>query len=139
MGVLTKTAIATLTHSERIKAGRRGEMPKFANNGERQRWKRYGLFQVDYERMLAQHDGACWACKELVSYELYVDHDHETNEVRGLLCARCNTIAGMLDDERLWAVWKYLFRPELLLSFMERALGTDDRICASLHLLEGTE
>ena len=27
-----------------------------------------------------------------------MDHDHETGEVRGLLCANCNLAIGLLED-----------------------------------------
>lgn len=41
---------------------------------------------------------------------LVVDHDHETGEVRGLLCQPCNTAIGMLEDcpDRLRGALRYL-------------------------------
>ena len=30
--------------------------------------------------------------------EIYVDHDHKTGKVRGMLCHACNTVIGHADD-----------------------------------------
>lgn len=41
---------------------------------------------------------------------LAVDHNHETGEVRGLLCLSCNVALGLVDDDvnRLLALAEYL-------------------------------
>lgn len=62
----------------------------------------YDLLMVLYE----QQEGCCAICGEAGSAPaqgktrsvLVVDHDHETGEVRGLLCRRCNTGLGGLGD-----------------------------------------
>ena len=55
-------------------------------------------------RRAEEQDWRCEICgieKRGVGTEaLYVDHDHETGEVRGLLCMPCNTAIGHFDDNR---------------------------------------
>jgi hypothetical protein len=48
----------------------------------------YGLEYDEYERLLAFQGGRCYACGQVPRVRrLAVDHDHETGQVRGLLCA----------------------------------------------------
>lgn len=55
--------------------------------------KRYGISETTYEYMkLAQH-GKCLICGSRPE-RLVVDHDHETNEVRALICRFCNFMLG---------------------------------------------
>jgi hypothetical protein len=58
--------------------------------------RKYGITLEDYERMLEAQGGVCAICGEPRPEErtLHVDHDHETGEVRGLLCFRCNNALG---------------------------------------------
>jgi hypothetical protein len=61
------------------------------------RW--YGIPLERYESLLASQHGGCACCGEADGGEhLHVDHDHETGEIRGLLCRNCNTAIGMLGD-----------------------------------------
>ena len=61
--------------------------------------KKYGLTVEQYEEMFQKQDGKCKICKKPSSYWLVVDHNHKTNEVRGLLCHRCNRALGMFRDD----------------------------------------
>ena len=60
---------------------------------------RYGLTLADYDRMLAAQDGVCAICKKTDPHQksLSIDHDHRTEQVRGLLCGSCNFLIGYLE------------------------------------------
>ncbi len=68
------------------------------------RWKlknRYGLTAEEYEAILESQGGGCAICEktpEEAGKRLSVDHDHETGDVRGLLCQSCNLALGMIED-----------------------------------------
>jgi hypothetical protein len=57
---------------------------------------KYGITVEDFERMSAEQGRRCAICSEVK--KLYVDHNHVTGEVRGLLCNRCNIRLAALDD-----------------------------------------
>jgi hypothetical protein len=61
---------------------------------------RYNLSLEDWNNLLIKQNGACAICKEVPESPecLKVDHDHETNVVRGLLCNGCNTGLGSFKD-----------------------------------------
>jgi hypothetical protein len=65
---------------------------------DRAREREFGLQPGQYQEMLADQGGVCALCEEpeTNTYRglvraLVVDHDHDNGEVRGLLCAKCNT------------------------------------------------
>lgn len=62
----------------------------------------YGLSLEKYEALLASQDGKCAICRENPrkgrGNGLYVDHDHSTGRVRGILCHDCNLALGALRD-----------------------------------------
>ncbi len=65
----------------------------------------YGITPRDYNKMLEESGGVCEICgtnpKDLPKnrQHLCVDHDHETGEIRGLLCHHCNTGLGQFRDD----------------------------------------
>lgn len=63
--------------------------------------KTYGLAPGQYEEMLNLQNGVCAICgyECPTGYRLSVDHNHETGEVRGLLCLYCNRAIGNLRDD----------------------------------------
>ena len=60
---------------------------------------RYGITLGTYNTLLEEQRGACAICRKVVDYLLHVDHCHESGEVRGLLCASCNSYLGKIGDD----------------------------------------
>lgn len=59
----------------------------------------YGLTQQDYVNMLTACASGCMICgTHMADARICVDHDHNTGQVRGLLCYKCNAAIGMLRD-----------------------------------------
>lgn len=65
--------------------------------------KNFGLTVQDYNEMSQSQKGVCSICqkKQTAKYTkyLFVDHDHKTGKVRGLLCDRCNKGIGFFFDD----------------------------------------
>lgn len=60
---------------------------------------KYGITLEEYENLFISQDGRCAICKEeQPDMNLAVDHNHETDEIRGLLCDRCNRGIGFMRD-----------------------------------------
>ncbi len=77
----------------------------------------YGITLADFNAMRESQGGVCAICREKptkgqtkVCGGLYVDHDHDTGAVRGLLCTNCNQGLGHLKDDvtRLQNAIEYL-------------------------------
>ena len=63
---------------------------------------KYNLPLGVYELMAAKQDGCCYICKRKPGKRgLSVDHCHHSGRVRRLLCTRCNTALGALEDAKL--------------------------------------
>ena len=57
----------------------------------------YGITLDDYNKMFAEQNGCCAMCGKHQSefkQALSVDHNHQTDEIRGLLCFSCNSKLG---------------------------------------------
>lgn len=79
-------------------------------NAANSRKSRYGISAEQFEEMVDRQKGACAICCR--PEPLGVDHCHQTGEVRGPLCRRCNAGIGMLGDdvETVSAALEYLKR-----------------------------
>jgi Recombination endonuclease VII len=77
-------------------------------------WNTYKMTLEDYEELLNLQGDGCAICEEVPEYDLYVDHDHVTGFVRGLLCQDCNFgIANFKDNKEIMnEAIKYIERAE---------------------------
>lgn len=60
---------------------------------------RYGITREEYEVRFAAQGGQCLICRENGEMNLAVDHDHDTGQICGLLCQRCNAGLGQFKDK----------------------------------------
>ena len=63
--------------------------------------KRYGLSYEKYQEMIKNQNNQCAICHKHQSelkQILCVDHDHNTNKVRELLCNECNVALAAFEN-----------------------------------------
>lgn len=61
----------------------------------------YGITEEFYLEIYSNQDGRCAVCEEIIELSgkrTHIDHNHETFEVRGLLCHYCNTAIGLFKE-----------------------------------------
>ena len=79
---------------------------------------RYGMTVEQYDELLEAQDGRCACCGTTEpgrgDNRFFVDHCHDTGEVRGLLCHKCNAGIGYLGDnvDGVWQAMLYLVKYE---------------------------
>jgi hypothetical protein len=72
------------------------------NRRKYQLQSQYGLTEEDYQVILTSQEGCCAICgtdTPTGKWKVFaVDHNHTTDQVRGLLCNECNRGMGLLRD-----------------------------------------
>lgn len=58
----------------------------------------YGISIDDFEALADSLDWRCQICSTQTD-ELCVDHCHESGNIRSLLCKKCNSALGLLNDD----------------------------------------
>ena len=82
--------------------GRRNYFLCSACKSDVNRLDRFGLSPSDYDFLLKLQGYNCAICNnplKLKQYKFAVDHCHDSDDVRGILCVRCNTALGSFDDD----------------------------------------
>ena len=73
--------------------------------------REYGITLDQYNTMFAAQKGCCAICQRhqsLFKKSLHVDHSHENNKVRALLCTICNTHLSIIEDKN-WCLKATLY------------------------------
>ena len=62
--------------------------------------RRYGITQEDFNRMLVEQNNMCKICSNEFksTKDTHIDHCHNSDTVRGLLCNSCNMALGQFND-----------------------------------------
>lgn len=71
--------------------------PEVVERLRRVNLRSYGISLEEYNTQLERQNGLCALCArpaEQFPKSLFVDHNHETGAIRGLLCAHCNFAEG---------------------------------------------
>jgi hypothetical protein len=107
------------THKDRAKELKRINYQENAERyKDRKRVRTYGLVPGEFEKRVAEQEGACAICRSATPSgrgTWKVDHDHESGLVRGLLCDSCNQGLGRFRDDpiRLRAAASYVEKHNL--------------------------
>lgn len=101
---------------------------------ERDLRKRYGIALSDYVRMEVEQGGLCAICQLEPEDALHVDHNHDTGQIRGLLCSDCNYGIGIFEESTnlLRSAITYLNRPSMRAQDIQTI--PDDRLLARFHI-----
>ena len=94
---------------------------KRQENGKMRETRLKAIYNIDesqYQDILKNQDNRCYFCgieaeeyMEVKGRHLAVDHDHQTNVIRGILCYKCNVRMSFVDEFGLPRIAEYLNTP----------------------------
>lgn len=98
---------------------RRDNLDQHLKDNRNGKVKHYGIKYIGdinewYEEQLKRQGGKCaiadcFSVPQIQPHKrLYMDHNHKTKELRGLLCNRCNMILGVIEEGRIEVFQQYL-------------------------------
>jgi hypothetical protein len=89
------------------------QTPLKAHGAYKNKESLYGITKQQFLQLAYEQGYRCAVCdssSEDAPYRLAIDHNHTTNEIRGLLCSNCNYGLGIMNDDadRLEKAAQYL-------------------------------
>lgn len=109
---------------------RKRDPEKWKNRLKNKRLKqRFGITLDIYNQMFEQQNGVCFICQQNTNniHSIGVDHNHDTGQIRKLLCSQCNTGLGHTKESYticLKFIWYlYIHNNNIELSFEDFMKG----------------
>jgi Recombination endonuclease VII len=62
----------------------------------RRRCEKHGITPEEYKQVFERQHGLCGICQQ--PKPLFIDHCHDTDDFRGLICQQCNAGLGLFGD-----------------------------------------
>ena len=61
----------------------------------------YGISQEQHDQMMEEQHYLCALCGAELTQEVVpsIDHSHETDTIRGIVCRKCNLMLGLAEDD----------------------------------------
>jgi len=60
----------------------------------------YGLTDEDFKNIIARQNNQCKLCGKEFTFTPSVDHNHDTKQIRGLLCRSCNSCLAWFENKK---------------------------------------
>lgn len=91
--------------------------------------RRYGVSEAEVADMIERQGRVCPICVRPLGTRHHVDHDHETGDVRGVLCFTCNGGLGNYGDDAV--------RLRRAADYLDRRLTAPSRIANGVYDVAG--
>jgi hypothetical protein len=101
-GLNHRCRLCNRSHVQNIAAKQKKQFGKKKYRRRRRKYELthyYGISVEDYAKLVKNQGDKCAICGTKPEAYLAIDHCHETNRVRGLLCRKCNSAIGLFDDD----------------------------------------
>jgi len=100
-----------------------------------QDWRRQSW--EEFQDLMNKQKGCCAICERdfgSLDTRAHIDHNHSTGKIRALLCNKCNTMIGHVENMDVNSVLIYLSRPITSTKYtagnaMKHMVNTNSKVC----------